>query len=75
VNGVGLYRRPVAFYGLSIAIPWAFWFAAAYLSHLPGADSRIELMTVVLGLAGLLAPIAVAAALILPHADLRHDAW
>ncbi len=75
MSGVGLYRRPVVFYGLSIAIPWAFWFAAAYLSHLPVADSTTELLTGVLGLAGLIAPVAVAAALILPEADLRQDVW
>ena len=75
MSGVGLYRRPVAFYGLSIAIPWALWFAAAYLSHLPNADSATELLAGVLGLAGLIAPVAVAAALILPDAKLRQDAW
>jgi hypothetical protein len=28
------YRHPVLFYGLSTAIPWAFWFAAAYCSRI-----------------------------------------
>lgn len=30
---INRYRHPFLFYGLSTAIPWAFWFAAAYVSR------------------------------------------
>jgi len=49
------YRHPVLFYGLSTAIPWAFWFAAAYLSHLT-ASQTLAVAVSVLGVVGLLAP-------------------
>ena len=61
------------FYLLATAIPWAFWFAAAYLSNLAEQTPAIGLGTAVLGLAGLAAPLAVVAWLVRNRADLRAD--
>ena len=67
------YRHPVLFYGLSTAIPWAFWFAAAYLSHLTPASQTLAVAVSVLGVVGLLAPALVAFWMIWPDPDLRRD--
>jgi len=67
------YRHPVLFYGLSTAIPWAFWFAAAYLSHLTPASQTLAVAVSALGVVGLLAPALVAFWMIWPDPDLRRD--
>ncbi len=67
------YDRPVLFYVLATAIPWAFWFAAAYLSHLPEQTSAVQVWTAVLGLAGLVAPVFVVVGLVWNRPDLRAD--
>jgi membrane protease YdiL (CAAX protease family) len=67
------YRHPVLFYGLSTAIPWAFWFAAAYISHISPANQYLATAVGVLGVAGLLAPALIAFRMIWKHADLRAD--
>ena len=54
------YNRPVFFYFWSIVIPWFCWFLAGYISRLPQAADYAWLQGT-LGIAGLLAPIAVAA--------------
>lgn len=69
------YDRPVLFYVLATAIPWAFWFAAAYLSHLPGQTTAVLTATLILSLAGLLAPIAVVIGLVWRKPVLRADIW
>jgi membrane protease YdiL (CAAX protease family) len=67
------YRRPVLFYGLSTAIPWAFWFTAAYLSHITPTNEYLAAAVGILGVVGLLAPTLVAFQMIWPHTDLRAD--
>lgn len=67
------YRHPYLFYGLSTAIPWALWFAAAYLSHLSPANELLAVSVGVLGIAGLLAPAFIAYRMIWPDAELRND--
>jgi len=67
------YRHPYLFYGLSTAIPWALWFAAAYLSHLSPTNQILAMAVGVLGVAGLLAPTFIAFRMIWPDIDLRHD--
>ena len=67
------YHRPALFYGLSTAIPWAFWFAAAYLSHITPTSQYLAAAVGVLGIVGLLAPTLVAFQMIWPHPDLRAD--
>src|SRR5690625_3481570 len=70
-----LYDRPVLFYVLATAIPWACWFAAAYLSHLPSQTTAVLTGTLVLSVAGLLAPIAVVIGLVWHKPVLRKDIW
>ena len=42
------YDRPVAFYVWATVLPWAFWFAAAYLSHLPEQNQTVLVATLAL---------------------------
>ncbi|SCK61643.1 CAAX protease self-immunity [Variovorax sp. HW608] len=67
------YRRPVFFYVLATGIPWAFWFAAAYLSHLTPTRPSLGVAVGVLGVAGLFAPAWIAFRLIWPDPALRAD--
>jgi len=43
------YGRPVMFYALSTLIPWAFWFAAAYVSHLTPSRPLYGVLIGILG--------------------------
>lgn len=56
---VSHYNRPVLFYFLATALPWIFWFVAAYLSHLPQQTQTVLIATLVLSIAGLIAPLVV----------------
>lgn len=67
------YRHPVLFYTLATAIPWAFWFAAAYLSHLTPTSETLAAAVGILGVVGLLAPTFIALAMIWPDKELRGD--
>jgi membrane protease YdiL (CAAX protease family) len=67
------YRHPILFYGLSTAIPWAFWFAAAYLSHITPMNQFVATAVGVLGIVGLLGPTLIAFWMIWPDADLWDD--
>ncbi|MBU0688138.1 MAG: CPBP family intramembrane metalloprotease [Gammaproteobacteria bacterium] len=67
------YRHPFLFYGLATAIPWALWFAAAYLSHLSPSNESLATAVGVLGVVGLLAPAFIAFWMIWPDRDLRSD--
>jgi len=67
------YRRPYLFYGLSTAVPWAFWFTAAYLSHMTWPNPLQDVAVSVLGIAGLLAPTVIAFWMIWPDPLLRAD--
>ena len=58
---IARYDKPGRFYLLATLIPWVLWLVAGYLSH---RDEPASAPIAVLGLAGLLAPIAVAWALI-----------
>lgn len=67
------YDRPVAFYVWATALPWVFWFAAAYLSHLPEQSRTVLISTMVLSLAGLFAPLAVVVVFVWNRPRLRAD--
>ena len=67
------YRHPFLFYGLSTAIPWAFWFAAAYVSHITPTSPSLGFAVGALGVIGLLGPTLIALWMIWPYADLRSD--
>lgn len=65
------YKKTYLFYILSCAIPWALWTTAGYLSYKPAYTS--ELISGILSLLGLLAPLIIALFLILPNKDLKED--
>jgi len=67
------YRRPFLFYGLATAIPWAFWFAAAYVSHITPTSPWLGAGVGILGVVGLLGPTLIAFWMIWPHPDMRAD--
>ncbi len=68
---IRLYRHTYLFYSTSIIIPWALWFFAAYLSHTH--PEKYVALTSTVSLLGLLAPLLVALALILPYESLKKD--
>ena len=67
------YKHPVLFYVLATIIPWAFWLAAGYISHLDGDVSRHMTLASVLGFIGLLSPALIAGWMIARNPDLRND--
>ena len=67
------YRHPLLFYGLSTAVPWVFWFAAAYVSHMTPTNELLGAVVGILGVVGLLGPTAIAFSMIWPHAEMRED--
>lgn len=67
------FDRPLLFYALATGIPWSCWFAAGWISHLPGQDSRLVLAASLLGLVGLLAPFGIGVALMWRKPELRRD--
>lgn len=67
------YRHPVLFYSLSTAIPWTFWFAAAYLSHITPTNQFLAAAVSFLGIVGLFAPALIAFRMIWSDPDLRND--
>lgn len=72
---ISQYRYPLRFYTLSTLLPWAFWFAAGYISHIePYRDAWLRAASVV-AFVGLLCPMAVAYALIRRDAALRADVF
>ncbi|MDR2472668.1 MAG: hypothetical protein LBD53_03750 [Tannerella sp.] len=38
---IGGYRHAVLFYGLSVLIPWLFWFGAGYVSHMENRENLV----------------------------------
>jgi len=67
------YRHPILFYGLSTAFSWAFWFVAAYISHLTPAKSVYVTVASILGFIGLISPMIVAFFIVFQDDDLRND--
>jgi len=67
------YRHPFVFYGMSIAIPWALWLTAAYLSHITPMTPALIWAASGLGVAGLIAPFLIAWRLIWLEPGLRDD--
>ena len=65
--------RPLFFFSASLLIPWALWFAAAYISHLPDAAEHAWSQAG-LSLAGLFAPALLAVWLLWRNETLRADA-
>jgi membrane protease YdiL (CAAX protease family) len=69
------YKHTALFYVLATVIPWAFWFAAAYISHHLTPENKAANIATALGLAGLFSPVIVAFWLISRSRDLRKDAF
>jgi len=67
------YKSPLAFYLLSIAIPWSLWFLSAYLSHQEPITPSLEWATGITSFTGLLAPVIIALFFMLPHQELKKD--
>jgi len=67
------YNRPVLFFGLSIAIPWALWFYVGYLSYLPEQPHSLVVFYSIIGLIGLVSPAIVALTLMLRKPALVKD--
>jgi membrane protease YdiL (CAAX protease family) len=67
------YKNPLAFYLLSVIIPWGLWFLAGYISHIEPQTPRMEWTTGLISFAGLLAPVIIAMSYILPDRELRKD--
>lgn len=65
------YRHTYLFYFVSIIIPWTLWFFVAYISHT--YPNEYVTITSVGGFMGLLAPLLVALALIIPNEPIRKD--
>ncbi|WP_242157216.1 CPBP family intramembrane glutamic endopeptidase [Aestuariivivens sediminis] len=55
-----MYHQATLFYGLSVAIPWMFWFSAGYVSHIDSSNSLPQQSASILAFIGLLAPIVIA---------------
>jgi len=68
------YRHTALFYVLATVIPWAFWFAAAYVSH-HFPEHRAADISTALGLAGLVSPVVIAFWLICRNRDLQKDTF
>jgi len=70
---IAKYRHAAKFYVLSTIIPWAFWFAAGYVSHVtPHSDQYLKIASV-LAFIGLLSPMCVAYWLISKNPEVRSD--
>ena len=53
------YKHPVLFYSLATIIPWTFWFAAGYISHIAPYENQYLKIASVVAFIGLLAPMSV----------------
>jgi len=72
---VKYYKNPILFYTLATIIPWTFWFAAGYISHITPPEKIHMELTSILGFLGLSGPVIVAIWLIFTSSDLRKDFW
>ncbi|MGM0531104.1 MAG: CPBP family intramembrane glutamic endopeptidase [Bacteroidota bacterium] len=72
-NIIGEYKSPLAFYTLSLLIPWSLWFLGGYISHLTPQEKYMDWLVGILSFAGLLAPVFMALGFIMPHRRLRKD--
>ena len=73
MNMIKYYKHPILFYFLSIVIPWALWFLAAYLSHLQPAGDYYADISGLLLLLGIAAPTVVAFTMMYLDPHLRGD--
>ncbi|MFA5996859.1 MAG: CPBP family intramembrane glutamic endopeptidase [Candidatus Paceibacterota bacterium] len=70
---INKFKHPVLFYSLATIIPWSFWSAAGYVSHItPYRDLYMSIASV-LGLVGLISPMILAFGLIRKDSNLWKD--
>jgi membrane protease YdiL (CAAX protease family) len=67
------YRHTTLFYFLATIIPWSFWFAAGFVSHIEPYQEKYLDMASVLAFAGLLVPVIICYMLILKEPVLKKD--
>lgn len=67
------YKSPGLFYLLSTAVPWLFWFTAAYLSHNTSMQPVTGRIGGALALLGLVSPMIIASVMMWRDPVLRHD--
>jgi membrane protease YdiL (CAAX protease family) len=68
------YRHPFIYFGLVFISTWIPWFVWAKVSHSPQWDNQTGvILGSIMGLLGLLAPMAVALILILPDKEMRDE--
>lgn len=67
------YKKSGLFYLLSTLLPWSFWFAAGYITHLPANVERSMNIAISLALIGLVSPMVVAFLLMNQNRDLKKD--
>jgi membrane protease YdiL (CAAX protease family) len=72
-NIIRQYKSPLTFHTLSLLIPWSLWFLSGYISHLTPHRMYMDWLVGILSFAGLLAPVFIAFAFIMPHRQLRED--
>ncbi len=73
INILHQYKHPKVFYLLSTLIPWIFWFAAGYVSHITPYEDKYLNTASLLAVIGLLAPLAIVYILIAKEPDLKKD--
>jgi len=66
------YKNSFLFFTLSLLIPWAMWFTAAWISWQPAGDLNTIMMSS-LGLLGLASPAVVAGVLFLKNPELKKE--
>ncbi len=69
------YNQPILFYTLATILPWSFWFASAYISHITPSSIFYTNIASILGFIGLLTPMLVAFWLMQKDKNLRRDLW
>jgi membrane protease YdiL (CAAX protease family) len=69
------YKHPILFYILATIIPWAFWFAAGFISHITPYSRHYLDIASITAFIGLLGPVAVSYWLIRNDPELRDDIY
>lgn len=72
---IKMYKHPVLFYCLATIIPWAFWFAAGFISHITPHSDRYLKIASVTAFIGLLGPAGVSYWLIRKDPEVRADVY
>lgn len=69
------YKKPKTFYFLATLIPWLFWFAAGYVSHINPLEEKYLNIASILAIIGLLAPLGIVYGLVSKQPELKKDIY